>query len=342
MFVDEAMITVRSGDGGNGCLSFRREKFVPNGGPDGGDGGGGGSVVLVADRNLSTLIDVSRRPVYAAEPGQQGRGNKRTGRCGKDLVVKVPVGTLVRAVEPGQKAEEAPLLGDLVEEGQQLVVAKGGAGGRGNTAFTSPTQQVPRLCEDGKPGEERKLYLELKLLADVGLVGLPNAGKSTLVARVSAAKPKIADYPFTTLEPHLGLVDVGSYERLVFADLPGLIEGAHQGHGLGLEFLRHLGRTRALLHLVSVESGAVDTIEADYRRVDTELREHSSALSGRPRLVVASKTDLVPPDELDSMVQSIARRLDVAVYPLSSATGFGLKELLAEASRLVAAAREEE
>jgi GTP-binding protein len=342
MFVDEAIITVRSGAGGNGCLSFRREKFVPKGGPDGGSGGRGGSVILVADRNLATLIDVSRRPVYKAERGQQGGGSKRTGRCGKGCSVKVPVGTLVRAVEPEKNAEEGRILGDLLEDGQRLTVAKGGGGGRGNSAFTSPTHQAPRIAEEGKPGEEFKLYLELKLLADVGLVGLPNAGKSTLVSRVSAARPKIADYPFTTLEPHLGLVDIGSYERLVFADLPGLIEGAHQGHGLGLEFLRHLGRTRALLHLVSVESGSLDSIEEDYRRVDTELREHSDALAGRPRIVVVSKTDLLPEAELSALIEGLSRRLEAPVYPLSAVTGFGLEPLLSEASRLVASVRAEE
>src|SRR5688572_22548566 len=238
MFLDEAVITVRSGSGGDGCVSFRREKYIPRGGPDGGDGGRGGSVILRADRNLGTLLDLSRKATYRADDGKKGGGNNRAGRNAPDLIVPVPVGTVVREALAERSPREGSLLGDLLEDGQELVVARGGKGGRGNKAFATPTRQVPREAEEGRPGDERKLYLELKLIADVGLVGLPNAGKSTLLSRLSRATPKIADYPFTTLTPNLGIAEVGDYRRIVIADIPGLIEGAHTGHGLGIEFLR--------------------------------------------------------------------------------------------------------
>jgi GTP-binding protein len=250
MLVDSVRITVRAGDGGNGCVSFRREKYVPRGGPDGGDGGRGGNVVLVVDKGLNTLLHLHNRRLVRAERGQHGRGSNKTGAGGEDVRLQVPPGTVVR------DASTAEVLGDLVENGQEMVVAKGGRGGRGNTRFASSTNRVPRTAEDGGQGEELELELELKLLADVGLVGLPNAGKSTLLSRLSAARPKIADYPFTTVEPYLGVVSPADDDlrTLVMADIPGLIEGAHEGAGLGIQFLRHVERCPVLLHLVDLAS----------------------------------------------------------------------------------------
>ncbi len=335
MFIDEATIVARSGAGGHGCVSFRREKFVPRGGPDGGKGGDGGSVHLRADRNLSTLIDLSRRRHYTAEDGRQGMGSNRTGRRGRDLTVAVPVGTIVRDADTGDGGRGGVLLGDLVEHGQRLTVAVGGKGGRGNKSYASAVHQVPRVSEEGRPGEERRLYLELKLLADVGLVGLPNAGKSTLLSRLSHARPKIADYPFTTLQPHLGITELSDYRRLVIADLPGLIEGAHLGHGLGIEFLRHVERTRVLLHLISVESRSVAALESEYLVVEKELASFSETLARKRKLVVASKVDVLPPDEGETLRSGLETRLGLPVMAISAVTGVGIQPLLDAAARLV-------
>jgi GTP-binding protein len=335
MLVDEATITVRSGSGGRGCVSFRREKYVPRGGPDGGTGGRGGSVFLEGDSSLSTLLDISRRSLYAAEDGRPGGGNNKSGRNGKDLTLRLPLGTVVREALETVPRARWPLLGELLKASEPLVVARGGRGGRGNASFATATYQAPREAEEGEPAEERKLYLELKLMADVGLVGLPNAGKSTLLSRISAATPKIAAYPFTTLEPHLGIVEAGDFRRLVFADVPGIIEGAHAGHGLGIEFLRHLERTRVLVHLVSVESLSVAAAAAAYRTVEAELYQHSRVLAEKPRLLAASKLDLLPPEEGERFAADLGRLLQVDVLPLSAVTGLGVKALVSAVLRLV-------
>ncbi|HVR73591.1 MAG TPA: GTPase ObgE [Planctomycetota bacterium] len=339
MFLDEAIITVRSGKGGRGCVSFRREKFIPRGGPDGGDGGDGGSVYLRASRDLTTLADISRQAQYQAGHGKHGGGNNRTGRSADHLYIDVPPGTVVREVVAGLPPQEGSILGDIVEAGQELLVARGGKGGHGNKAFATSTHQAPREFEEGREGQERKLYLELKLLADVGLIGLPNAGKSTLLSRISAATPKIADYPFTTLKPNLGITDLGDFRRLVVADIPGLIEGAHAGAGLGIEFLRHIERTSVLVHLVSAEAGSVETFVASYRTVESELSSYSEVLASKLGLVVLSKVDLIPPDEREGKVLELSRALGRKVLPLSAVTGIGLKDVLNEASRLVTVLR---
>jgi len=338
MFLDEAIITVRSGAGGNGCVSFRREKYIPRGGPDGGDGGAGGSVYLQANRNLSTLGDISRQTLYRAQDGRPGRGNNCAGRNAKNLTIEAPVGTIVRTMVPDRPPREGLLLGELLKHGDRIRLARGGKGGRGNKAFATSTHQIPREAEEGQPSEENKLYLELKLLADIGLIGLPNAGKSTLLSRISAARPKIADYPFTTLTPHLGIVDAGDYRQVVFADIPGLIEGAHQGAGLGIEFLRHVDRTKALVHLVSVEAPTIESMLSNYRAVEAELAHYSRTLQAKPRLVAASKMDLLPPDEQKKLLEKLSGAMGVPVLPLSAATGLGVRELVASAVRLLSEA----
>jgi GTP-binding protein len=288
-FIDEATIEVRAGDGGNGCVSFRREKYIPFGGPDGGDGGDGGSVYLEAESGLNTLADFRHTRKFEAERGQNGMGKNRTGRSGSDLVIKVPVGTLVH------EGDTAELIGDLVRHGQRLLVARGGYHGLGNTRFKSSTNRAPRQSKPGTPGEVRHLQLELKLLADVGLLGVPNAGKSTLIRAVSAARPKVADYPFTTLHPQLGVVRVAEHRSFVMADVPGLIEGAAHGAGLGVQFLKHLSRTRLLLHLVDV--GPLANPVADIATIMNELRQFSAQLAGRERWLVLNKIDLIAPEE---------------------------------------------
>jgi GTP-binding protein len=329
MFIDEARVHVKAGKGGPGCVSFRREKYVPRGGPDGGDGGDGGSVFLLADPAVDTLYEFSFRHELAAGNGRAGQGKNKTGASAAALEVRVPVGTLVYDEATGL------LLRDLDKPGERVCVAAGGKGGRGNRHFATPTQRAPREAEPGEPGQERKLRLELKLLADVGLVGLPNAGKSTLIARVSNARPKIANYPFTTRFPCLGIADVGGYRRLVIADIPGLIEGAHDGHGLGTEFLRHIERTRVLL--LVLDAAAVDgTPPAQaYRTLRKELTLYGHALAERPHLVAANKLDL--PEARDA-IEALRAEVPVEVHPISAATGEGLPALLAALARQVEAA----
>ena len=285
MFVDEVTIHVYGGPGGAGAEAFRREKFVPRGGPSGGDGGKGGDVVLRADDQLSTLLDYRYQEHHRAERGLHGEGKNRTGRGGADLVLRVPPGTYVTDAETGEP------VGELLDHGDELVVARGGRGGRGNAAFATPTHRSPREWEPGEPGEERRITLELKLIADVGLVGFPNAGKSTLLAAVSAAKPKVADYPFTTLQPNLGVVQLSNSRSFVLADIPGIIEGAHEGKGLGLRFLRHIERTRSLAFLIPADS---EDPEEELATLRAELASHSEELAGKPYCVVLSKADLVP------------------------------------------------
>ncbi|AMX01628.1 Obg family GTPase CgtA [Microbulbifer thermotolerans] len=303
-FVDEASIHVQAGKGGNGCLSFRREKFVEKGGPDGGDGGDGGSVYLVADDAMNTLVDYRYQTRYAAGSGEPGRGRNCTGAKGEDLILKVPVGTTVIDVDTGET------LGDMTEVGERLLVAQGGFHGLGNTRFKSSTNRAPRQTTNGTPGEERNLKLELKVLADVGMLGLPNAGKSTFIRAVSAAKPKVANYPFTTLVPNLGVVQVQKHRSFVIADIPGLIEGAAEGAGLGIRFLKHLTRCRVLLHLVDLAPFDDSDPVENARVIERELAAFSPTLAGRERWLVLSKTDLVPAAELDQRCDAIVEALD--------------------------------
>lgn len=326
MFVDECEIHVAAGRGGDGCLSFRREKYVPRGGPDGGDGGRGGSVVFVASGHVNSLLKVARRPHYRAGNGQPGGPSNKSGRGAADLVVEVPAGTQVFDGARGH------LLGDLLRPGERLEVARGGAGGRGNAAFATSIVQAPRQTEPGDPGEKRDLRLELKLFAQVGLVGLPNAGKSTFLASISRARPKVANYPFTTLTPQVGVAEVGDYDTLVVADLPGLIEGAAQGHGLGHQFLRHVERCRVLLVLVDVSDGADTPADEAVRVLRGELERYSAALSTRPWLVAATK---VEDGAARARAVELERELGREVRAISAHTGEGVDGLLRELHALV-------
>lgn len=331
-FVDEAEILVEAGKGGNGCMSFLREKFIEKGGPDGGDGGDGGSVYLVADDALNTLVDFRFQPRYRAQSGEPGRGRNCTGAGGDDLEVRVPVGTSVFAVETDE------LIGDLVSKGQRLLVAQGGKHGLGNTRFKSSTNRAPRQTTNGTPGESRRLLLQLKVVADVGLLGLPNAGKSTLIRAVSSATPKVAEYPFTTLVPNLGVVRVGDENSFVMADIPGLIEGASEGAGLGIRFLKHLARTRVLLHLVDIAPlDGSDPVEAA-KAIIGELENFSPTLSERQRWLVLNKTDLLPPEEADALCREITEQLgwDKPVYQISAVSGHGTRELCEDLMQVIA------
>lgn len=324
MLVDLTKIHVLAGNGGAGCVSFRREKYVPKGGPDGGDGGRGGSVILRVDPHVRTLLDCREQPRYRAVHGRPGSGNNRTGRDGDDLIVKVPPGTVIRDVETGE------VVVDLLKPGDELVAARGGRGGRGNARFATSTHQAPRRADQGEPGEERRLELELKLIADVGLVGLPNAGKSTLLSRLTRARPKIAAYPFTTLEPNLGIAVLDEERNFVVADVPGLIEGAHEGKGLGLQFLRHLERTRALAYLLDVTA---EDPAGDLATLERELALHSAALTERPRVVVLTKSDLLAPED---RATAPARAGLPDARLISAHTGEGMRELLDELWQLTA------
>lgn len=335
MFIDEVRIRVKAGDGGNGCLAFRREKYVPRGGPSGGDGGRGGDVVFVASEHYNTLLHFRFNPEHTAERGRHGEGSNKTGRDGASIDVPVPVGTVVYDDETGE------LLHDFTHAGERFVVARGGRGGRGNQHFATPTHQAPTEHEPGRPGEEKRLRLELKLLADVGLVGFPNAGKSTLISRISAARPKIADYPFTTLEPNLGVVSAGD-ETFVVADIPGLIEGAHLGHGLGTQFLRHVERTRLLVHLVDVsEMSGRDPVE-DFRIVMEELESFSPALVRKPMFLVGSKVDIAQDPQRIEALRSLAESRNLAFFEISSVTGQGIEDLKYKMAQIIAQPVEEE
>ena len=326
MFIDEAKIRVKAGDGGNGCMAFRREKFVPRGGPSGGDGGKGGDVIMESSERHNTLVHFRFNPEYKAERGRHGEGSNKTGRDAEDIVLKVPVGTIVYDEETGEKVH------DFSHSDERVVIARGGRGGRGNARFATSVHQAPREHEAGRPGEERVFRLELKLLADVGLVGYPNVGKSTLISRISAARPKIADYPFTTLEPNLGVVAVGEKNTpdefsFVVADIPGLIEGAHTGAGLGTQFLRHIERTRLLVHLVDVSdaSGRPDVVN-DIEIIMSELTNFGAGLEEKPMIVAASKVDVANKDKL-SKLKTYCKRRKLELYPISAVTGKGIEEL---------------
>ncbi|MFZ9873378.1 MAG: Obg family GTPase CgtA [Steroidobacteraceae bacterium] len=323
-FVDEARLRVQAGNGGRGCLSFRREKFMPFGGPDGGDGGLGGSVYLKAAEGINTLADFRVERTFKAQSGEAGSGNDCFGKGGEDLYVPVPIGTIVRDSETGEQ------LGDLVKEGDTLLVARGGKGGWGNARFKTSTNRAPRQFGTGLPGEKRLLELELKVIADVGLLGLPNAGKSTLIRAVSSARPKVADYPFTTLHPNLGVVYCGEHRSFVMADIPGLIEGAAEGAGLGIRFLKHLQRTRVLLHLVDMAPLDPDADPVkDARSIVAELKKFSKDLALKPRWLVINKSDLLPPDEAEKRAKAIVRSLrhKGPWFLISGATNTGTREL---------------
>jgi GTP-binding protein len=326
-FVDEARIKVVAGDGGNGCASFRREKYIPKGGPDGGDGGNGGSVYLIAESGLNTLVDFRTQRTHKAERGHNGMGRERSGRKGQDLYVRVPVGTRVLEEETGE------LLGELLVHQQQLLVAKGGERGIGNVHFKSSTNRTPRQFTQGTPGERRALHLELILLADVGLLGMPNAGKSSLISRISSARPKVADYPFTTLYPNLGVVSLGSGKSFVVADIPGVIEGAAEGAGLGLQFLKHLSRTRLLLHLVDIAplDHRVDCA-AEVKKIEQELSRYSAELVDKERWLVLNKRDLLPGDGFQARRGDLLEDLQWhgPVYGISAVTGEGVKKLIGD------------
>jgi len=328
MFIDEVRIYVKAGDGGNGCLAFRREKFVPRGGPSGGDGGRGGDVTFVASEHHNTLLHFRFNPEHKAERGRHGEGSNRKGREGESIELATPVGTIVYDAATGE------LLHDFTAPGDRFTVAHGGRGGRGNARFATSTHQAPTEHEQGFPGEERRLRLELKLLADVGLCGFPNAGKSTLISRISAARPKIADYPFTTLEPNLGVVSADGHRTFVVADIPGLIEGAHLGHGLGVQFLKHIERTRLLAHLVDVSEASGRDPVHDFEVVIGELASFSEALASKPMIVVAAKIDAAQDPDRVASLQRLAAERGLAFFKVSSVTGEGidaLKRAMAEA-----------
>ncbi len=319
-FIDEAKFFVKGGDGGKGCVSFRREKFVPKGGPDGGDGGDGGNVIIEASKKLSSLIDFRYRSHFLAERGAHGQGKNKHGRNGKNLVISVPTGSLIKDSETGE------VIADLVADGQKILVAQGGKGGRGNTHFASSTNRTPRFAGKGIPGEERWLRIELKILADVGLIGLPNAGKSTLLSKLSAAQPKIASYPFTTLEPHLGVLQLKHHAPHIVADIPGLIEGAHIGAGLGHKFLKHIERTRMLLHILDA-SKPISEVIAEQQTIEQELSKFNKKLLGRRKLIVLNKIDLVEDEKQLEKLTSIFAKKNISVLAISALTGSGIDAL---------------
>ena len=320
MFIDEAKISVKAGDGGHGSIAFRREKFVPRGGPSGGDGGNGGNIYLVADPHENTLLKFRFNHIFRAGRGHHGEGSNRHGKNGEDMEIRVPVGTAVYDDETGD------LFHDFTETGERVLIAKGGRGGHGNAHFASSSNRAPQRAQDGAPGEDKNLRLELKLLADVGLVGYPNVGKSTLISRISAAHPKIADYPFTTLEPHLGVVSLDTDKSFVMADIPGLIEGAHLGHGLGIQFLRHIERTRLLLHLIDV-SGISDRDPVDeFNAINLELAEHNADLPKKPKIIVATKMDVADPKKVQKLTRW-CKKNNLDLLKISSVTGDGLENL---------------
>ncbi len=339
MFIDEAIIRVKAGNGGNGCMAFRREKFVPRGGPSGGDGGKGGDVRMESSEAHNTLVHFRFNPEHKAERGRHGEGAKKTGRDGADILLKVPVGTIVYDEMTGEKVH------DFSRPDERVIIARGGRGGRGNAQFATSTHQAPREHEEGREGEERTFRLELKLLADVGLVGYPNVGKSTLISRISAARPKIANYPFTTLEPNLGVVVVGDKKKemsFVVADIPGLIEGAHTGAGLGTQFLRHIERTRLLVHLVDVSdaSGRPDVLK-DVEVILAELKNFGAGLEAKPALIAASKIDAANPEKLKQLKQWCTRR-KLKLYPISAVTGEGIEKLTFAIAEQVERLRDED
>ena len=336
MFVDKAKISVKAGDGGEGRISFRREKYVPNGGPDGGDGGNGGDVIFVVDSSMRTLMDFRYKRKHMAENGEIGGSNNCYGKSGKNLYIKIPAGTIVR------DAETNLVLGDLRTEGQQLIAAKGGRGGKGNAQFATSTRQTPRFAQPGEKGEERLVELELKLIADVGLVGFPNVGKSTLLSIVTAAKPKIANYHFTTLSPNLGVVELDANRSFVMADIPGLIEGAHEGVGLGHDFLRHIERTKIIIHILDVSGiEGRDPID-DFRKINEELRLYSSKLASKPQLIACNKMDIPEAEKNFERVQLFLAGEGYEIFPISGATRLGIRTMLDRVYNMLESYEEDE
>lgn len=326
-FIDEAKIYIKSGAGGRGCVSFRREKYVPRGGPNGGDGGNGGDVVMITNENMSSLLDHRYRQHYRAKRGEHGKGKDMHGKNADTLYIPVPVGTIVRDFDTGE------VLGDLTEANETLLVAKGGRGGKGNARFATSTNQAPKMAEPGGESQERTLLLELKLLADVGIIGFPNAGKSTLISRISAARPKVADYPFTTLVPNLGVVSYGDGKTFVVADIPGIIEGAHEGAGLGIQFLKHIERTKLLIHLLDLSPVTGRDPAEDYETLNRELKAYSRELSKKPQIVAPNKIDITESRLKLGEVKKYFDKKRIKIYPISSATGEGLKELVRETGK---------
>jgi len=329
MFIDSASITVKAGNGGNGLVSFHREKYVAAGGPDGGDGGRGGDIIFIADEGIRTLADFRYKRHYKAESGKDGGPSKCTGRDGEDLIIKVPVGTIIKEESTGR------VLADMTTPGQKEVIARGGRGGKGNYHFATPTRQVPMFAKSGEPGEEYQIVLELKLLADVGLIGYPNVGKSTILSMVTAAKPKIANYHFTTIEPNLGVVRVDEEKSFVLADIPGLIEGAHEGIGLGHEFLRHVERTKMLIHVVDVSGSEGRDPLDDFYKINEELEKYNPLLAQRPQVIAANKTDITGAEENMKEFKETLESKGYKVFPISAATGRGLKELIYYVSNML-------
>lgn len=319
MFIDQAEIEVKAGDGGDGAVTFRREKYVPKGGPSGGNGGKGGNVIIQAFSNLNTLLDFKYKRKYLADDGAIGGSSLKDGKNGKDILIKVPIGTIVKDLVSEK------IIADLDEDGKIIIIAKGGRGGKGNSNFATSTNQAPRFAENGKKGELKKIILELKLIADVGIIGFPNAGKSTLISVISSAKPKIADYPFTTLEPNLGIVYYKDYKSFTVADIPGIIEGAHEGKGLGLKFLRHIERTKILLFLIEITS---ENIEKDYKVLLNELKQYSKKLAERKKIIALSKSDLISKKNLEKITRKKISKEDIPIIPISAVTNEGIPVLL--------------
>ncbi|MCD6153197.1 MAG: GTPase ObgE [Syntrophobacterales bacterium] len=335
-FIDEAKIYVKAGDGGKGCVSFRREKYIPKGGPNGGDGGKGGDVVIRTSRNYSTLLHLKFNQHHVAKPGGNGEGSNRTGRNGKDVEIVVPVGTIIKDVETNA------VLTDLTQNGQAYVIARGGIGGRGNARFATSTNRAPRYAQDGISGEEKWINLELKLLADVGIIGFPNVGKSTLISRISAAKPKIADYPFTTLMPNLGVVKCGDFESFVIADIPGLIQGAHLGMGLGIKFLRHIERTSLLLHMIDISKDSYTNAWNDFKAINNELAHFNSSIMGKRQVVAINKIELpVTRERLKKEIKFFEKK-KITVFPISAVTGEGVNDLIREIAKNIKLHKEQE
>lgn len=320
-FIDEARISIKAGNGGRGCVAFRREKFVPKGGPSGGNGGKGGDVIFMAEARLSSLLDFRYKREYEAGRGGHGEGSLCSGKNGHDLRIKLPVGTVIKDLETGE------VLADLIEDRQKYVCCLGGRGGKGNAHFKSSTYQAPKFAQPGEEGEERKLQLELKLLADVGIIGFPNAGKSTLISRISAAKPRIADYPFTTLAPQLGIVQYGDLGGFVVADIPGLIEGAHEGKGLGIKFLKHIERTRIFIHVIDISPFNIREPREDFDIVNRELKAYNPEMAERPQVVALNKIDITPPERVEELLNYF-KGLGIKIFKISGATGAGLEALV--------------
>ena len=336
MFVDYAKIIIKSGDGGNGAATFRREKYVAAGGPDGGDGGRGGDVYFEVDPNANTLIDFRFTKKFKAENGQNGSGGHKFGKSGQDIIVKVPLGTIVKDAETGK------VIVDMSKEGQKELILKGGRGGKGNSHFATSTRQAPRFAIDGEPGKEKEIILELKLLADVGLVGFPNVGKSTILSRVTKATPKIADYHFTTIDPNLGVVKTEYGDSFVLADIPGIIEGASEGVGLGIQFLRHVERTRLLLHVLDVAGTEGRNPLEDFNKINEELKKYSEKLSTRKQIIVANKIDSMQDDENYNSLEKLAKENDIEIYKISAVTGEGLNELFNHVAKIIKTLPKEE